>query len=142
MMKLPLSILLSFLGLALSCQPSTTTESLPPPNIIWLVAEDISPALGAYGDSLANTPNLDRLAKQSVIFDQAYATAPICAPARTCLITGLYATSLGSQHLRCEITLPEEVQPFPLYLKEAGLGVHSPPIPTLNSGSSIELSSK
>ncbi|MEM7656763.1 MAG: sulfatase-like hydrolase/transferase [Bacteroidota bacterium] len=108
------------LAVLLSCQPPAPAESLAPPNIIWLVAEDISPALGAYGDALAKTPNLDRLAEQSVIFDQAYATAPICAPARTCLITGLYATSLGSQHLRCEITLPEEVQPFPYYLQEAG----------------------
>lgn len=94
------------------------TESKP--NIIWLVAEDISPALGCYGDSLATTPNLDKLASSGVVYTNAWTTAPICAPSRSCLITGLYATSLGTQHLRCEVNFPSQLKRLPELLKEAG----------------------
>jgi arylsulfatase A-like enzyme len=90
------------------------------PNILWIVTEDISPALGCYGDSYAITPAIDKFAEQSIRFEHAYATAPICAPSRSCLITGIYATSLGTQHLRTEVLKPDHVKAFPEYLKEAG----------------------
>jgi len=94
--------------------------SLPPPNILWIVTEDISPALGCYNDDYAITPNLDQLASRGIRFENAYATAPICAPSRSCLITGLYATSLGTQHLRTDVKKPDTVKTFPVHLKEAG----------------------
>ena len=50
------------------------------PNILWITAEDMSANLGCYGDSFATTPNLDRLATQSVTFTNAFATAPVCSP--------------------------------------------------------------
>jgi len=102
--------------LLLSC----TNESVPPPNIIWLVAEDISPALGCYGDNFATTPNIDALAARGIVYDNAFATAPICAPSRSCLMSGLYATSLGTQHLRCEIPFPQSLQTLPELLSQAG----------------------
>lgn len=107
------------LGVAafLSC---SQTPPAAPPNIVWLVAEDISPALGAYGDDFATTPNIDELAAQGIVYDNAFATAPICAPARSCLMSGLYATSLGTQHLRCDIPFPSELQTLPELLSEAG----------------------
>ena len=99
---LPTCLILCGAFLFQSCSPPP--PPLPPPNIIWLVAEDIGPSmLACYGDSLAYTPNINRLAQHGVVYDKAYATAPICAPSRSCLMTGLYATSLGTQHLRCEI---------------------------------------
>lgn len=101
-----------------STQVEKKTESKP--NIIWLIAEDISPALGCYGDSLATTPNLDRLASTGVVFTNAWTTAPICAPSRSCLITGLYATSLGTQHLRSNVNFPSQLKTLPELLKEAG----------------------
>ncbi|MBN1466403.1 sulfatase-like hydrolase/transferase [candidate division KSB1 bacterium] len=91
-----------------------------PPNIIWLVAEDISPALGCYGDEFAITPNIDALAAQGIVYDNAFATAPICAPSRSCLMSGLYATSLGTQHLRCEIPFPNSLNTLPELLSQAG----------------------
>ena len=106
-----------------SCQPSENlqqAENLKPPNIIWLVAEDISPALGCYGDVLAKTPNINQIAENGIRFDRAYATAPICAPARSCLMTGLYATSMGTQHLRCEIPFSDSLSTLPEYLSAAG----------------------
>ncbi len=90
------------------------------PNIVWINCEDLDDTLGCYGDAYATTPHLDRLAKESVLYRNAFANAPICAPARNCLITGMYPTSLGGQHLRCEIELPSTVKPFPAHLKHSG----------------------
>ncbi|MEM9327418.1 MAG: sulfatase-like hydrolase/transferase, partial [Bacteroidota bacterium] len=90
------------------------------PNIVFLVAEDISPALGCYGDVMAITPNIDRLAANGALFNKAYATAPICAPSRSTLMTGLYATSLGTQHLRSETPFSESLKTVPEYLADAG----------------------
>ena len=90
------------------------------PNILWIVAEDISPFFGCYGSPDAITPNIDAFAKRSHLFKRAYATAPICSPSRSCLATGMYATSLGSQHLRCEVELPEEISPLAKILNDNG----------------------
>lgn len=90
------------------------------PNIVWINCEDMDEILGCYGDSHAITPNLNRLAEEGILYRNAFANAPICAPARSCLITGMYPTSLGSQHLRCEIEPPDFVEAFPTYLKDAG----------------------
>ncbi|NRB46857.1 MAG: sulfatase-like hydrolase/transferase [Saprospiraceae bacterium] len=111
---------LCFVGLCFSCTSPSESSDLPPPNIIWLVAEDISPALGCYGDSLAKTPNIDAIASKGILYHKAYATAPICAPARSCLITGLYATAMGTQHLRSEIPFSKQLQTLPEHLAKAG----------------------
>ncbi|MBE7494884.1 MAG: sulfatase-like hydrolase/transferase [Verrucomicrobiaceae bacterium] len=96
------------------------TPAAERPNILWLTAEDMSPHLGCYGDAQALTPRLDELAKQGVRYDRAFATAPVCSPSRSCLITGMYATSLGTQRLRSAFPVPAEVQPFTVPLREAG----------------------
>jgi len=97
-------------------------EPSPParPNILWITCEDTSPNLGCYGDSYAITPNLDRLARQGVRYTRAFATASVCSPARSCLITGLYATSLGTQNLRSCFPVPPAFKGFPFYLRRAG----------------------
>jgi arylsulfatase A-like enzyme len=102
--------------------PAPVTQSYYPqkPNILWITCEDISPCLGCYGDPLAITPNLDRLAGRSIRYTNAYATAPVCSPSRSCLVTGLYATSLGTQHLRSQIAIPRQIEPFPKLLRAAG----------------------
>lgn len=90
------------------------------PNILWVVSEDNSPEyLGAYGNPLARTPNIDRLAARGIVFDHVY-TAPICAPSRSTIITGAYASSLGTQHMRSERPLPPDMQFFPEALRQAG----------------------
>ncbi len=90
------------------------------PNILWITCEDTSPYLGCYGDTYAITPNIDKLASESVMYTRAFATAPVCSPSRSCLITGVYATSLGTQHLRSEVKLPDKVKCFPEYLRAEG----------------------
>ena len=101
-----------------SCAVKET--ELPKPNILWITSEDMTTMLGVYGDPNAHTPNLDAYAAESVQYTNAFATAPVCSPSRSCLITGFYASSLGSQHLRSTIELPEQIVPFPKYLREAG----------------------
>ncbi len=96
-------------------------ESLPPPNILWITSEDTGPAWGCYGDAYATTPNIDQLAAEGgTVFRRAYSNAPICAPARSTLITGQYATSLGTQHLRSDIPVPADLQILPELLRQAG----------------------
>jgi len=90
------------------------------PNILWLTTEDIGPHLGCYGVDYADTPRLDRLAAEGVLYENAFATSGVCAPARSCLITGVYPSSLGSHHMRCRGDLPEWFRFFPSYLREAG----------------------
>ncbi len=90
------------------------------PNILWLVAEDISPFFGCYGDPDASTPHLDEFARRSHLFLRAYATAPICAPSRSALGMGLYATSVGTQHLRSEVLVPATIRPLARVLREHG----------------------
>ena len=70
------------------------------PNIVWLVCEDQSPFFSFYGDSVAHTPNLDRLANEGVVYDNFYCSAPVCAPARSTIITGMYQTALGTHNMR------------------------------------------
>ena len=97
-----------------------TKASGEKPNILWITCEDVSPRLGCYGDELAITPNIDKLAGEGVRYTKAFATAPVCAPSRSCLVTGVYATSLGTQHLRSEVKLPEKIKCFPEYLRAEG----------------------
>jgi arylsulfatase A-like enzyme len=90
------------------------------PNILWITCEDISPNLGCYGDAYAVTPHLDRFAAQAVRYTHAFAPIGVCAPARSCIITGMYPPSIGTHHMRCTGQLPSGVQCFPYYLRQAG----------------------
>lgn len=107
------------------------------PNIIWITCEDISPYLEVYGDSVVKTPNLDRLARDGQQFTHVYTTAGVSSPSRSCLITGMYPQSIGTQHMRTlfppqsaparklglkaySAVLPEEVRAFPEFLRMAG----------------------
>lgn len=110
-------------AVALSAGLSSTQSHANPsqrPNVLWISCEDMSPTLGCYGDTFATSPTLDALARRSTLYRHAYATAPICAPSRSCLITGVYATTLGTQHLRSDVPIPDFIRPFPLFLREAG----------------------
>ncbi|GAB5517887.1 MAG: sulfatase [Rhodothermales bacterium] len=105
---------------AYGCTAPPAAETLPAPNILWITAEDIGPAWGAYGYPDAVTPHLDRLAAQSLVYTRAYATAPICAPARSALITGVHATTMGTQHLRSIVQRPEAITPLPVLMRAQG----------------------
>jgi len=70
------------------------------PNIVWIVAEDLSPYLPSFGDSTILTPYLSKMAAEGVCYDNFYAPHPVCAPARAAIITGMYANSIGASHMR------------------------------------------
>lgn len=93
------------------------------PNILWIVSEDNSPLLGAYGDELATTPNIDSLAKQSIIFDNAFANSPVCAPTRFSILTGMHANAMGTNNMRSRYRVPNFVKPYTHYLRAAGYHV-------------------
>jgi len=76
------------------------------PNILWISLEDTNPFYGCYGDKIAQTPNLDKLADQGCRWTNCFSTAPVCAPARSAVITGMYPTSIGTHHMRTTHTNP------------------------------------
>lgn len=90
------------------------------PNILWLTSEDHSPHMGCYGDKVARTPNVDALAAKGLRFRHAWSVAPVCAPARTAIISGLYPSSSGGLHMRSMVSLPEGFKMYPQFLREAG----------------------
>ena len=90
------------------------------PNILWLTSEDNCPFLGCYGDEFATTPNLDKLASEGFLYTHAYANAPVCAPARNTIITGIYATSGGNEHMRSNYSKSEIIKTYPEFLREGG----------------------
>ena len=90
------------------------------PNILWVTSEDHGPAMGCYGDALARTPNIDGLAAKGMIFRRAWSIAPVCAPARTSIISGMYPSSSGGLHMRSMLSMPANAIMFPQFLRVAG----------------------
>lgn len=131
---------ISFLSGCVS-EAGDPAETLQRPNILWITVEDLSPHFPSYGDSTVQTENIDRLAAEGQRYTRFFATVPVCAPARSSIITGMYPTSYGAQHMRTmtrtaalsDITDPEllaiptyeavpppEVKLFPEILREHG----------------------
>ncbi|MFT5126611.1 MAG: arylsulfatase A-like enzyme [Rhodothermales bacterium] len=95
------------------------------PNVVWIVVDDMSSHFAYQGEPLVQTPHVDRLAREGVVFRHAYATAPVCSTFRTAMITGCYQTTIGGHHHRSsrgekKITLPEAVQTVPELFRAAG----------------------
>ncbi|MDA1046107.1 MAG: sulfatase-like hydrolase/transferase [Verrucomicrobia bacterium] len=112
------SKILTLLAIALASAIVISAEERP--NVLWITAEDMSPTLGCYGDKDAITPHLDAFAKQSVRYTKAYASAPVCSPSRSCLITGCYPPSLSTQQMRSGFPMPERMKGFPALLRKQG----------------------
>jgi len=110
-MRIPLLLL----ALAL---PSPAQER---PNILWITSEDNSSHwIGCYGNKQAETPRIDALAKEGVLFKNAYSNAPVCAVARATILTGAYSPTMGTQHMRSRHAIPEKFRPNVEYLRAAG----------------------
>jgi uncharacterized sulfatase len=92
----------------------------PIPNILWLSSEDHGPHMGCYGDKYATTPNIDRLAAKGMIYLHCWSCAPVCAPARTTIISGIYPPCTGAEHMRSLVAYPQGKKMFPQLLREAG----------------------
>ncbi len=106
------------LGLTLtSAGPAPAAER---PNVLWITCEDIGPHLGCYGDAYSTSPNLDKLAGKGLRYRVAWSNAPVCAPARSTLISGMYGPSNGSEHMRSLVPMPQGARMYPQSLREAG----------------------
>ena len=94
------------------------------PNILWIMADDLSPDLGAYGYDAVSTPNLDRLASEGVRYTNAFANSPVCSAQRSSLITGMYPTTIGAHGHRLTSStkqnLPTGVEPITEYFRNEG----------------------
>ena len=110
---------------AAACSDAGSDGTAVRPNVLWIVADDMNFEIGAYGDPLARTPNLDRLASEGVRYTSAFSTSGVCAPSRVALITGTFATTLGAHHMRSldggyQPVPPPEVKTFTEPLRAAG----------------------
>ena len=115
----PLSFFLC-LVLSLAFAGHAATAQQDRPNILWLSYEDSSPHLGCYGDKNATTPNIDKFATQGIRYTHCFTNAGVCAPSRSGIISGFFAITLGSNHLRGRATLPNDITTFTSYLRVAG----------------------
>lgn len=95
-MKTHLFFFLLFLHFSIT----SFSQSPEKPNILWISVEDISPLLGPFGDNSIETPNISRLAKEGIVFTNAFATAGVCAPSRSSIVTGMYPVSIGTHNMR------------------------------------------
>lgn len=115
------TVLIFFLLVLLNVngQNKSSAQTKDQPNILWLVTEDMSPYLSCYGNKLITTPNLDRLANNGIRYTQAYSNGAQCSPARSTVISGIYAVSTGTDlHRGKRITNDSFF--FPQYLRKAG----------------------
>ena len=90
-------------------------------NVLFIMSDDLNNHIGAYGDSLVKTPNLDRLAKEGILFEKSYCQYPLCGPSRASLMTGIRPDELGmvtnENHIRDQI---EDLVTLPQLFKENG----------------------
>jgi arylsulfatase A-like enzyme len=105
---------------------STALADKPRPNILWINIDDQSPWYSSYGDKTVETPNIDALASQGVLFERAYVPTPVCSPSRSSLITGNYNIRIGAHDMRSgrvpgyQIHLPPGVTTVPELFRAAG----------------------
>ena len=95
-----------------------------PPNVLWIVGENLALDLGCYGEKNVRTPNLDALAAGGVRYGNVFSTSPVCAPSRSAFMTGMYQTSTDMHHMRShrddDFRLPPGVRPLTHWLQDAG----------------------
>lgn len=84
-------------GVVLLSANGVFAEESKRPNVLFMISDDLNNLLGCYGDPLAKTPNIDRLAARGVVFNKAYCAFPLCGPSRNSMLTGLYPNSTGIQ---------------------------------------------
>lgn len=128
----PLGLLVAaffFLAATSDIEPAPLATSVSGrPNILVLMAEDMSSRVGAFGDPVAVTPNIDALAEEGTRYTETFTASGVCAPSRAALLTGMHAISIGAQHMRSSsypegdyrAVPPPEVKAFPELLRAAG----------------------
>lgn len=133
--RLARAVLAIVVLLSASCSVAPQHDaSRPRPNIVLFMVEDLSPRIAAFGDAVAQTPNLDRMARDGVRYTNVFTSAGVCAPSRAALMTGMHQATLRAQHMRTSAYVwtdgsgrrgydavpPPEVKAFPELLRAAG----------------------
>lgn len=105
------------------------------PNILWICVEDASAHISCYGETAIQTPNIDKLASEGVLFEKAFVSAPVCSSSRSAMVSGMYQTTSGFLHHRSQrfkgkggenkayfdsYKVPTELKLVPLIFKENG----------------------
>ncbi|WP_262480871.1 sulfatase-like hydrolase/transferase [Algibacter lectus] len=138
------SIFLILVINASSCKSQEKQEALKKPNIIWLMAEDMSVDLACYGMQAVKTPYLDKMASEGIRFDNAFVTNPICSPSRSAMMIGTHQVKTNTHNHRSnrDIPLNKQFTPFTQKLREVGytaiLGNHA----VMNKGRKIDVNFK
>ncbi|WP_111709561.1 sulfatase family protein [Lutibacter citreus] len=105
--------------LFISCEQKKKIEVAKQPNIVFIIADDVSwEDIGPYGNTKIRTPNLNQLAKDGMVFTEAFLTTSSCSPSRTSIISGLYPHNTDAEQLSWP--LPESKKTFVQELKSAG----------------------
>ena len=124
-----LSLFSTLLVALFGCKHLKKLDSFQPrvherPNILWIVAEDLSPIIPPYGDHTVETPYLSRLAEEGVRYTNVFSTSGVCAPSRAAIATGMYQNRIGAQHMRTTSVIdegPKDLVPYeavpPPYMK-------------------------
>jgi len=97
------------------------------PNILWIVAEDLSPIIPPFGDSTITTPTLSRLAADGVRYTHVFSPSGVCAPSRAAIALGMYQNHVGAHHMRTggnPLYFPEGLTPYEA-MPPAGVRMHS-----------------
>ena len=130
-----------FLCLTVLIGGLATAVAKTPPNVVWIIADDMSPDTGAYGLAEVKTPHLDRLAAEGRRYARAYASAPVCSSSRSAFILGCYQTTTGLHPHDVENPqpLPAPYRHLPELLREAGWFVTNAAAPgALRGGRAIK----
>lgn len=111
------------IGCMFLTQIANAQKNTERPNILFCIADDASmKSFGAYGDTFVNTPSIDSLAKEGVVFNNAYNGNPKCSPARACILTGKYSWQLkeAADH---NGRFPSEFKTYPQLLANEGYNI-------------------
>ncbi len=124
MMKTPLLLVVAITAFLLGAF-STSQAADERPNILWIIADDMSAHFSCYGEKTIQTPHVDALAERGSLFSNAYVTAPVCSTNRSAFVTGMYQTSIGAHQHRSgrgelKIQLPDGIRLVPELFQEAG----------------------
>ena len=110
------------LAVCLACLTTVArAEESKPPNVLFIISDDLNCDLGCYGHDLVQSPNIDRLAARGVRFERAYCQYPVCGPSRSAFLTGVYPDQTGvlrnGVHFRDKLP---EVMTLPQMFRENG----------------------
>lgn len=94
------------------------------PNVLFVVSDDLDCRIGCYGDPVAITPNIDRLAARGVRFDRAYCQYPLCNPTRSSVLSGMYPVTTGVLDNNTWLMLEGAQKTLPDYFEQHGYAVH------------------